>query len=319
MVAIQKCSPESSYVEIEESVRRIFDFLGGIEPYVSPGEKVLLKPNLVCDILKYPFAFFKGSNSFGTDGRIIEALTMLCKEAGASKVAVGECEDFPNKYTQYGYRSLCKRIRVPLLDLNIGPYLKFHIPNGFLFKNMFFNFNLAKFDKIISCAKLKVHSGAGVSLCMKNLMGLLPVRYSSSKKVQKRKGPYFAPRDFFHEKHPQLGSVLPFGIVDLNIACPVDFAIIDGMVASNKHENVLGEPVEMNVIIGGNNVVSTDTVGAYVMGLNPEEDNFILPSTTVKNHLCLASEKKIGTNTLSKISLLGEKIINVKKQLEIKI
>jgi uncharacterized protein (DUF362 family) len=317
-VSIQRCLPDSSH-GVREAVRSTLDLIGGIDAYVSRGDMVLLKPNMVCDVSKYPYAFLNGSNAFGTDGRVVATLVELCKEAGAAKVAVGECEDFPNKYENYGYRELCKDLNVPLLDLNLDPYIEVHIPNGYFYRSAFINQNITRFNKIISCAKLKVHSKAGISLTMKNLLGLMPVKYYSSEKAQKHKGPYFAERDLFHVRHSKFGNILPYAIVDLNLAMPIELAVIDGMVASNKVEHVYGEPIEMDVIIAGNNAVATDAVGAAVMGFDPTIEMPNMPFLTAKNHLNLSVQKDLGTNDLKKIRVYGEQIKSVRKQLVVDI
>jgi uncharacterized protein (DUF362 family) len=312
-VSIQRCTPNSSNIVVEEAVRSAMDLIGGIEKYVSRGDKVLLKPNLVCDVSKYPYAFLNGSNSFGTDSRIVAALVKICKEAGTDKIAVGECEDYIDKYNNYGYKALCKKLNVPLLDFNVGPYLRFQIPDGYVYKEVFMNANIIKFDKIVSCAKLKVHSVTGVSLTMKNLFGLMPTRYYSSEEEQLRRGVYFAWRNLLHREDPQLGKVLPYTIVDFYQACPIDLAVIDGMVGSNRVEHIKGEPVEVDVIIAGNNAVATDAVGTAVMDFDPKTEMPNMPFLYGRNHLNLATAKNLGTNIMSNINVRGETVEKVKK------
>ncbi len=45
-VSLYKCE-DYDYEKVKECIKKIFEDNGGIEKFVSPGEKVAIKPNLV--------------------------------------------------------------------------------------------------------------------------------------------------------------------------------------------------------------------------------------------------------------------------------
>lgn len=67
---------------------------------------------------------------------------------------------------------------------------------------------------------------------------------------------------------------------------PPRLTIIDTTTAMEGEGPFSGELVDLDLVIAGNNVVSTDACAAAVMGINP----------TSIEHLKLASEKGLGTN-----------------------
>lgn len=72
-VAIVRCG-DYSVSNLRDALIQSFDYFGGIEHFIRPGEKVLLKPNLI--------AASKGDNAT-TDARFIEALVKIVKERDA--------------------------------------------------------------------------------------------------------------------------------------------------------------------------------------------------------------------------------------------
>ena len=73
---------DSDVKPIQNALEEVIGKLGRISNFVKKGNKVLLKPNLVC--AEPP------ETANATDPRVIEALINLCKGAGASSVTVAD-------------------------------------------------------------------------------------------------------------------------------------------------------------------------------------------------------------------------------------
>jgi len=86
----------------------------------------------------------------------------------------------------------------------------------------------------------------------------------------------------------------------------VKINLVDGLVGSETDE-VNGNPVKMNVIVAGKDMVATDTISTAIMGINPEKVKY----------LKLAEERGLGTATLSNIMVVGEKIENVRRRFQL--
>jgi Uncharacterized conserved protein len=76
---------------IYQSVKEAIDFLGGIDGYILPGERVLIKPNLCTKR--------RSDSGATTDGRIVDAIIKLTKEAGADP-EIMESAIYPNDTEQ---------------------------------------------------------------------------------------------------------------------------------------------------------------------------------------------------------------------------
>jgi len=142
------------------------------------------------------------------------------------------------------------------------------------------NKTVANADAIIAMPVMKTHMNTAVTLGMKVLFGILPERKKS-------------------RYHPKLDHV----IVDIASALKPRLAIIDGTIGMEGEGPFKGDPVELGVVIAGNNVVSTDACAAAVMGIDPSSIE----------HLRLASEKRLGTINLDEIEVRGKPIEAVRR------
>ena len=105
---------------------------------------------------------------------------------------------------------------------------------------------------------------------------------------------------------------MPRIISDVCAARPIDLAIIDGITSMSGGEGPwCGQVAELKlvkpgVLIVGLNAVSTDAVGAAVMGYaNPRAVRGTKPFDICDNHLLLAEQAGLGTADLSKIEVRG--------------
>jgi uncharacterized protein (DUF362 family) len=115
---------------------------------------------------------------------------------------------------------------------------------------------------------------AQVTLSMKNLMGVI---------VDNRG---LVMHDNLDEK-----------IVDLASLFKPALNVVDGIVGAEMDE-VLGRPVKSNIVIAGIDMVSVDTVGSAVMGLDPIK----------VRHIQMAAERGLGVASLENIDLVGESL-----------
>jgi len=136
-----------------------------------------------------------------------------------------------------------------------------------------------EFDKLINLCNLKTSEVATVTCGLKNIFGCYPQRTKA-------------------KMHAQIAQA----IVDINQQYSSDLVIIDALTAMEGQGPLFGTPVEMDLIIAGDNVVATDFVACKIMGIEPSE----------VEHLMLAA--KCGLGDINNIEFLGESIDSVKKQ-----
>jgi uncharacterized protein (DUF362 family) len=104
-------------------------------------------------------------------------------------------------------------------------------------------------DRVVSIAPLQVSRTTGVALAVANYWAVAPPSA-------------YGPRK---EKLASLGDPVDV-LTDLYLHRPADYAIVGGSV----HQDA-GGPVHHNIVIAGSNAVSVDSIGAAVMGFDPEK------------------------------------------------
>jgi len=235
-------------------------------------ERILIKPNYID--ASHP------SSGVTTDARIVEGIVKFLKENGLTNIAIGEgsgLADTMKAFKVAGVDEVAKRWGVDLIDLNDDEYVTAEVPSPLALKTV----RIAKTSlnsAIISVPKLKLHRMAGVTLSLKNMMGVVSPKGQIHRSLSKK-------------------------IADLVSLVKPRLAVIDGIIGGEGHE-LAGRPVEMNLVIAGLDPVAVDTVGAAVMGFDPRK----------AEHIVLASKKGLGICDLNKIRVVGEPIEKVKKK-----
>ena len=145
---------------------------GGLANLVKSEDVVLVKPNLGC-----------GTNSYETtDWRVVKPIVQAARQAGASQVYIGEGEGCNYGLTVFdgaGYTAnITDVIYVNFNDIGSEPdytYYNVNVDGGFWDEPIAIPQVYFDADVVISVPKLKTHNEAGVTLSLKNAMGVPPV------------------------------------------------------------------------------------------------------------------------------------------------
>jgi uncharacterized protein (DUF362 family) len=229
-----------------------------------------------------------------------------------SMVPIIEWEDTRNKGSGSGYKSL------PVTD------------GGTFYDEFHLNHTYIDTDVMVSIAKMKNHDIAGITLSLKNLFGITPASiYSDHNLSENPENATSARIKVLHtgELRPTAdgeifpiisedpGIRVPNIIVDIVKARPIDLSIIDGVVSTHGGEGAwLGGRLGLtapSLLIAGKNPVCTDSVGAAIMGYDPEAKSGEKPFFPGVNHLQVAANRGIGTNRIQEINIVGLKIEDV--------
>jgi len=246
----------------------------GAEGLVKPTDKVLIKPNYV--VAKHP------STGITTDSRVLESTIEFAKSCGGKDIVVGEggAGDTERAFDVVGIKEVTARQKVRLVNLNRDSRVNVRIPQSSALKEVGVAETALKSTCIINVPKLKVHHMAVVTLCMKNLMGLI------------------LPKSIMHSQIDQKIADLTSLFKD-----KVKINIVDGLVGAEVDETS-GSPVKMNLIIAGRDMVAVDTIGTAVMGIDPKRVGY----------LKLAEERGLGVSNIKEIEVLGESIEDVQRE-----
>jgi len=264
--------------KISEAIESAIELIGGIERFISQGDKVLIKPNLTTN----------KSHEFGvtTNPGVVEAIVNLARRAGAKDIVIGEGTmvglNTMEVFEALGYCELAKRTCVQLVDLNTDEMEIVKIPNPRVIDSIHIPNTYLQSDVVINVPLLKTHICAVATLSLKNIKGVIP-------QYDKRRLHALGVND---------------GIVDINKVLKQHLIIVDGMRGQEGLGPISGTPVDMNLIIAGTNPVSVDAVCAQIMGINPRD---VL-------HIRGAADEGLGTIDLRRVRIFGEKIADVKRK-----
>ncbi len=201
------------------------------------GEKVYIKPNLT--------GGEPSDKGMTVDIGLVRAV--LERLHDCPRITIGEsCSDTLKAFDELGYRQLAREFpNVQLEDIRLSEIVWKRIPKPYHTKEMPFNTTVFKHDYVINIAKMKTHSLAGVTLCLKNIFGFIPTR--------KQKLMY----------HPFIRKA----ILDMNQVVPSHFCMIDG-VWGNEFDEVQSTPKCTGAVLAGENILAVDIVAGAVMGID---------------------------------------------------
>ncbi|MCR4293277.1 MAG: DUF362 domain-containing protein [Candidatus Kuenenia sp.] len=301
---------KNDFQQLKNCIGEMVASLYQINPFFSYGDKISLKINLVAtkDCLDLP-----AGDTYVTNPLVVKALGEVLLDLGAGSLFIVEGSTHPSNtmeaFTELGYDVIASQLKATLIDLNkADPYPDFtqvDIERGLIYDSIAVNNHLAETDCLITVSKLKVHSSAGVTLSLKNMIGLLPIQKYGTNGTGAR-------MQYVHS--PDQRTQIPYNIVDIARVFPVDFAVIDGISAIDKGEGPWVKNISYvtpGVLVAGDNAVAVDSIGTAIMGFSPETAYPYPPFVNCYNHIQLASSYGLGSNNLNDIAVLGEKLKDV--------
>lgn len=267
-VAAVKVS-DYSYQEVERGLSEVVGLLGGLASWVKPGDRVLIKPNMLEGM--------PPEKAVTTHPELIRAMIRKVKNLGAIPV-VGDSPGVAKTLKaaeKCGILAVCREEGAELLPFDATVEIAY--PSGITVKKFMVAQPLTEVDKVISFAKMKTHTFMGITGATKNLFGFTV----GMQKAQ------------FHlrmQKRREFAGML----VDLAGMVKPVLSIVDGIVGMEGNGPRNGSPIHAGVLLAGENCFAVDVVMAEIMGFKPEN----LPVTA----LALTQEL---TPPLSGIDLIG--------------
>jgi len=301
---------------IKQKIQSLLDGIGGLGDLVKTGDRVALKVNLTGGMHFSPPVGFTAAESYITHPVIVEALGELLIDSGVEKVYIVEAVYDQESYPAWGYEQMAKGLGATLVDLNTpAPFSDFvKTPTGpswFIYEDFLLNPVLTEIDTFISIAKMKCHFNCGVTLSMKNLIGLAPYTHY-------RLSDDHWWRSAFHGEGEQAYIRLPRVILDMNRARPIHLALIDGVMTADGGEAPRGgfRPVQPGLLLAGKDSVAVDCVTSAAMGFDPLANPPKPPFIRSENYLTIAGKLGMGTNDLGGVKVIGASIEDVKFEFE---
>jgi uncharacterized protein (DUF362 family)/Pyruvate/2-oxoacid:ferredoxin oxidoreductase delta subunit len=260
---------------IYDKVRESVNLLGGMDSFVKPGEKVLIKPNLLK--ARPPEA------AVTTHPEVVRAVIRLVRQAGGTPVVgdspgMGEEEEV---LRHTGILGVMEDEETSIADFTDSVKIR-----GM---GRFHHFEVAKSaeeaDAIINLPKFKTHGMMVMTGAVKNLFGCVP----GKKKVQ-----WHFNTGIDHESFARM-------LVELSVLLKPRLTILDAVTAMEGNGPGSGDPCTIGLIIAGEDTVALDVVSSIIVGLSPMQ----LPVIRA------ARSAGIGESRIDQIRILGEDINDI--------
>lgn len=237
--------------DVAESVHQAVDKILDITEFsVDSNVPIIIKPNLCA--IKSP------ETGATTDPIVVEALIdSIRKKFNASDFFIAESNatmlNADLAFRLLGYYELAHRTGARIVNLSSMRSRYQSFPQNFFLRKLKIPELFWKPHVLISVGKLKTHGLCGFSGTLKNLYGCNPEPY----KVK------------YHVR-------LHHAIADIASVFKADFSVIDSIIAMEGEGGpVSGIPVRLNKIIAGKDPVSVDACIARMIGIDPEEIEYV--------------------------------------------
>ena len=151
-----------------EMFRRAIEEMGGMKNFISPGDKVCVKPNIGWD--KTP------EMAATTNPELVVEIIRQCFDSGAKEVTVFDhtCDDWIKCYASSGIEEAAKAAGAKVVPAHQESYYKaVSLPKAKSLKNAKIHQAIVDSDKWINVPVLKNHGGAQLTISMKNYMGIV--------------------------------------------------------------------------------------------------------------------------------------------------
>lgn len=248
-VAIAECR-QYDLDQITNALKQTLQGIGGWEPYIRKGERVLLKINLVMS---------KKADAHATSHPVfVQALAQLLEEYGA-EVIIGDSPGglFNAQVLRHVYRGtgIEKMAQDAGLQLNYNTEtMEVENPDGKLMKHLTMTAMLKDVDHVISVCKLKTHGMMTYTGAVKNLFGTIPGTVKAD----------------YHVRMPNEDDFAD-AILDIGMAVRPVLSFMDAIVGMEGNGPTAGTPRPIGAILASANPHHLDMVAAGMIGLEASQ------------------------------------------------
>lgn len=236
-----------NYEQVRSRMKEMIGLLGGMGNFVKPGERVLIKPNLL--------SASKPSKRITTDPVIVKAAASLVLEAGGCPF-IGDSpalEPFSKVAAETGMEKVGRELGIPVRELTDPVQIR--SGKDFRFRNIEISSSVLDADVVINIPKLKTHCQMLLTLGVKNLFGTV---------VAQRKAEWHyrvgLDRDLFASLH-----------LDIYQAIGPALTILDGIWGMEGHGPGNGDPRNFGLMAASGDALSLDMAICGHLGIAPQD------------------------------------------------
>lgn len=240
--------PDYNLDRVREALCAVLRPLGGIERFVQPGQRVLIKPNLLSPRLP--------QHAVTTHPALVQAVAEAVLQAGGEPF-IGDTPGAANTrarlekvYATSGMTQVARALGLPLnYDLDT---VEWTYAEGRWLRRVPVWRAAAEADVIISLPKLKTHNLVGLTGAIKNCFGLIPSPHKT----------------YLHMRWPRPDQFSEM-LLDLYLRARPALHILDAVLAMEGDGPSAGDPRHVGALLASTNGLACDVAMAALVGHPP--------------------------------------------------
>jgi len=243
-VILTRCT-DYSEAKIAEAIATQFKLLGGLEKFISRGDSVLLKPNLIAPRSR--------RHAAQTDPTVIVETARLLEDFGA-RPFVGDSPAWGNVFGCVKALKLeepLKKLSVPVKQLDKPKWCRIGTRNT----KVGISSVALDADVIINLAKFKTHQQMVATFAVKNMFGCV---------AGKRKA-------IWHFRKGGKADDFCEFLIDIFEFLNPALTIIDAVIAMDGPGPIRGRARPLGYLLGGTEPIACETVCCKLVNIKPEE------------------------------------------------
>jgi uncharacterized protein (DUF362 family) len=245
---------------LRQSLEALLEPLGGIRAFVKPGDRVLLKPNLLTGA--------RPTKECVTRPELVYCIAQMVQEVGG-KAFLGDGPAFGSARgvaQANGYLPLMQELNLPIVEFHGKRYETV----GEDFNHLLLSKEAMDADVVINLPKVKSHTQLTLTMGVKNLFGCVPGKMKA----------------WWHMEAGKDSARFGTMLVETARTVNPDLTIIDGIIGHEGNGPSGGEPRQLNVLGASAHVFALDRAIVAILQADPET----IPTLVASQRLGLCPE-----------------------------
>ncbi len=247
------------HTQLRQSLETLLEPLGGMAAFVKPGDRVLLKPNLLTGS--------RPNKECVTRPEVVYCVAQMVQAAGG-KPFLGDGPAFGSAKgvaKANGYLPLTDALKLPIVEFHGKRYETVSAE----FNHLLLSKEAIEADVVINLPKVKSHVQLTLTMGVKNLFGCVPGKMKAWWHMEAGKD-----CDRFGEM-----------LVETARAIAPDLTIVDGIIGHEGNGPSGGEPRRLNLLAASSNVFALDRAIVDILNVDPAS----VPTVAAAQRLGLCS------------------------------
>jgi uncharacterized protein (DUF362 family) len=238
--------PAESYelTALRQSIEALLEPLGGMEAFVKPGDRVLLKPNLLTGA--------RPTKECVTRPEVVYCVAQLVKAAGGLPF-LGDGPAFGSAQgvaQANGYLPLLEELQIPIVEFKGVRYETISKE----FDHLLLSKEVMEADVVINLPKVKSHVQLTLTLGVKNLFGCVPGKMKA----------------WWHMEAGKDADRFGQMLVETARTISPNLTILDGIIGHEGNGPSNGEPRALGILGASANVFALDRAVVDILQVAPE-------------------------------------------------